>query len=155
MRSSSRLSACANGAVSSRRRLIQNGGSGILEKNVGIRIAAIKFFGNFNYKVVVGVFAFQKPWSMRRTFFNVPSGRTVLSRRGSELSSYEQQIARAGVGVDEIEDGAADGGFLGAAAESDNLIHFETVGMNGARFTMERSLFGLSDSGEITPGAAR
>ncbi len=42
----------------------------------------------------------------------------------------EQQVARSGVGVDEIEYGTADGGFLTAAAEADDLIHFGAVGMN-------------------------
>src|ERR1035438_4531172 len=43
------------------------------------------------------------------------------------------------VGVDEIEDGAANGGLFTRAAKADDAVHFGAVGVDGAKVCHMRS----------------
>ena len=121
--------------------LIKNGGLGILEENVGIGIAAIKFLFDLFGEVVAGVFAFPKALVNAENIFQRAVRPDGFVTAGIEIIEFldEQQIARAGVGIDEIEDGPADGCFLGAAAEADDAVHFRAVGVDGAKVCHVRS----------------
>ena len=98
------------------------------------RGALVEFLGDLVGEVVVGVLAFPKSVVETEDVFQRAVGRDALFAAGIEVVELldEQKVTRSGVGVNEGADGAADGGLLGAAAKSDDLVHLGAVGVDGA-----------------------
>ena len=114
--------------------LIEDGGLGIFEQDVGVRVADIELFGDLGAEVVGGVLAFPEAvieaedvfQRAVRPYFFLPAEVVVIQLLD------EQEIARAGVGIDEGIHGAAYGGFPRATPKSFDLIDFGAIRVDGA-----------------------
>ncbi len=115
--------------------LVEDGGLRILEEYVGVRVALVELLGNLHREIVVGVLALPETVVEAEDVLQRSVRGDALFTPGIEVGQflYKQEVTRPGVGVDEAEDGAADGSFLGAAAVADDLIHLGAVGVNGAK----------------------
>jgi hypothetical protein len=85
--------------------LVENGGLGILEEDVGVGIAAVELLGDFVGEVVVGVFAFPKAVVEAESIFQRAIGADGLTAAGIVVIKFlaEQEVAGPGVGVDEVQ----------------------------------------------------
>jgi len=94
--------------------LVENGALRILEEDIRVRVAFVEFLGDLDFEVVVGVLALPKPVVEAEDIFQRAVRRHALFAAGIVVVQFldQQEIARTGVGVDEIEDGPADRGSL-------------------------------------------
>lgn len=86
--------------------LIEHGGLRVFEEDVRVRVALVEFLRDFLVEIVVGVLALPKTVIEAEDILQRAIGRDALFPLGIVVIEFldEQQVVRAGVGVDKIYD---------------------------------------------------